>query len=232
MEYQSTRTGPAPLDPLSARIYLRPIGSPLTIAMSGLAIGSLVQSGFDLRWFPVSQAVAVGVILLAAPFVLQLLASVFAYLARDGAAGAAIGVLATTWAGIGVVHLVSTPGSRSGALGLLLLAAGGLLALSACAVVVAKPLAGMVFLLASVRFVLVGIYQLGATITWRHVAGIVGLVVLGLAAYCVLAFELEGQQRKPVLPTFRRGRGAVAISEGAAAQLDGVGHEAGVRQTT
>ncbi len=66
----------------------------------------------------------------------------------------------------------------------------------------------------------------------KHVAGIVGLVAVGLAAYCVLAFELEGQQRRPVLPTFRRRRAALAMTDGIPAQLDGIAHEAGVRQTT
>jgi uncharacterized protein len=165
-----------------ATVFLRPIGSPLTIGMSGLAIASLVQSGLDLRWIPVTQAHAVGLILLAVPFVLQLVACVFSYLARDGAAGAAVGVLATTWAGVGAVHLISSPGSRSGAMGLLLLAAGGVLALSALAVCVAKPLPGLVFLASAVRFALAGIYELGATSAWRDAAGIVGLVVLGLAS--------------------------------------------------
>lgn len=215
-----------------AQIFLRPIGSPLTIGMAGLAIGSLVQSGFDLRWIATTQAHEVGLILLAAPFVLQLIACVYSYLARDGAAGAAIGVVATTWAAMGLVHIVSVPGSRSGALGLLLLAAAGTLALSALAVSSGKPLPGLVFLAAAVRFALAGIYELGAGSFWRDAAGICGLVVLGLAAYCVLAFELEGQKRTPVLPTFRRGRSAIAIRDDAPAQMDGVAHEAGVRQTT
>jgi uncharacterized protein len=215
-----------------AQVFLRPVGSPLTIGMSGLAIASLLQSGFDLRWIAVTQATEVGWILLAVPFVLQLIACVFSYLARDGATGAQLGVLATTWAGLGIVHIVSTPGSRSGALGLLLLASGGMLLLSAFAVTAGKPLPGLVFFVAAARFGLAGIYELGGGTTWRNAAGIAGLVVLGLAAYGVLAFELEGQKRQPVLPTFRRGRGAASMNDGIGAQLDGVAHEAGVRQTT
>lgn len=216
----------------SAHIFLRPIGSPLTIGMAGLAVASLVQAGLDLRWVGVSQITQAGLILLAVPFVLQLLACVFSYLARDGAAGAALGVLATTWAAIGLVHIVSRPGSRSGALGLLLFAAAAVLALSTIAVSAAKPLPALVFFAAAVRFGLAGIYELGAGTFWRDAAGICSLVVLGCAGYCVLAFELEDQRRKPVLPTFRRGRGAGAMSDGGRLQLDGVVHEAGVRQTT
>ncbi len=216
----------------SAHIFLRPIGSPLTLGMSGLAAASLVQAGLDLRWVGVAQTTQVGLILLAVPFVLQLLACVFSYLARDGAAGAAIGVLASTWAAIGLVHIVSTPGSRSGAMGLLLLAAAAMLALSSVAVSGAKPLPALVFLAAAVRFGLAGVYELGAGTFWRDAAGICSLLVLGLAAYCVLAFELEDQRRKPLLPTFRRVRCAAAMGDDPQLQLEGLAHEAGIRQTT
>lgn len=216
----------------TTRIVLRPLGSPLTIAMSGLAIASLVQAGFDLRWIGSTQVHAVGLILLSVPFVLQLLASVLAYLSRDGAAGAAIGVLAASWLGLGLVDLFSVPGSRSGALGLMLIAAGGVLMLSSLAVSLAKPLPGLVFVLAGIRFVLSGIYELGASSAWGHAAGIVSLVVLALAGYCVLAFELEGQQHEPVLPTFRRGRGRLPAAGQPAQAIDGVVSEPGVRQMT
>jgi succinate-acetate transporter protein len=213
-------------------IFLRPIGSPLTVGMSGLTIASALQSGFDLRWIATSQAPEVGLILLSAPFMLQLLACVFAYLARDGAAGAALGVLSSSWAAIGAVHLVSPPGSRSGAIGLLLLSAGGVLVLTSLAIASSKPLPATVFLLASLRFGMAGIYQLGGAAAWKDAAGIVGLVVLGLAAYCVLAFELEGQRRAPVLPTFRHGRARLAIGAELGTEPAGVAREPGVRETT
>jgi uncharacterized protein len=220
------------VDAPAPRIFLRPIGSPLTIAMSGLAIASLVESGLSLKWVPSAETTQAGLILIAVPFVLQMLATVFAYLARDGAGGAAIGVLSTTWLALGLSHLSAQPGRAVAVLGLLLVAAAGVLALSATAISVGKPLPGAAFLLAALRFGLAGVYELSGVSIWQDVAGIVGLVVCGMAAYCVLAFELEGQQRRPVLPTLRRGRAELALSAGAAAQLDGVAHEAGVRQTT
>jgi succinate-acetate transporter protein len=224
---QSQSDGASP-----ARVFLRPIGSPLTIGMSGLAIASLVQAGLDLHWIPVTQTHMVGLILISVPFVLQVIACLYSYLARDGAAGAALGVLSVTWLGLGLVHLNSVPGVRSGALGLLLLAAGGVLALSALAVIVQKPLPGLVFALSAARFVLAGVYELGASSGWQNAAGIVSLVVTGLAGYCVLAFELEGEMHRPVLPTFRRGSARAAILGGPSAQVDQVANEAGVRQTT
>lgn len=214
------------------RIFLRPVGSPLTIAMSGLAIASLAQAGFDLRWSKLTQGHTLGLILISVPFVMQFLGSVFAYLSRDGAAGATIGLLAATWLGLGLVHLTSAPGSRSSELGLMLIAAGGVLILSAIAMATFKPLPGSVFALAGIRFVLSGVYELGAGSSWVDAAGIVSLVVLGLAAYCVLAFELEGEQHRPVLPTFRRGRARVMREDDPSKAIDGVASEAGVRQMT
>lgn len=220
------------METLPARIFLRPIGSPLTIGMSGLAIASFVQSGFELGWVSRSQAVEVGLILLAVPFVLQLLASTFSYLARDGASGAATGLLATSWLAIGLVHIVSGGARTSGGLGLMLLASGGILSLSAVAVASGKPLPGTVFLLVSLRFMLAGVYELSGVGSWQDAAGVVGLLVTAGAAYCVLAFELEEQERRPVLPTMRRARGQLPTGDPAAAPLDGVANEAGVRQTS
>lgn len=225
------RTGAAP-GGLAPRVFLRPIGSPLPLGMSGLGIASLVQSGFDLHWIAKTQSVKVGLILLAVPFVLQLIASVLSYLARDGATGAALGTLATSWLAIGLVHMASPSGHRSGALGLMLLASAGMLIASALAVGIVKPLPGTVFAITAIRFALAGIYQLGAASAWGNAAGIAGLVVIAGAAYCVFAFELEGQRRRPVLPTLRRGRARAALLGASDAAIDDVVHDPGVRQTT
>jgi uncharacterized protein len=216
----------------AARIFLRPIGASLPLGMAGLAIASFLDSGLALHWIRQSQTREVGLILLAVPFILQSLACVFSYLARDGAAGATLGVLATTWLAVGLIHIVASTSRVRGALGLLLLVAGAFVCLSALAVAATKPLPALVFLAAALRFVLSGIYELSAASAWERAAGILGLVIVGLAGYCGLAFELEGQNRALVLPTFRRGRGSLAIRAGASNQLAQVEHEPGVRQTT
>jgi succinate-acetate transporter protein len=219
-------------DHAAPHVFLRPIGSPLTIGMAGLGIASLVQSGLDLGWMAPTEVHKVGLILISVPFVLQLLASVFSYLARDGATGASVGVIATTWLGLGLLEISSRPGQTSTATGLLLLAAGGVVTLSALAIGPLKPLPATVFAVAALRFVFAGVYHCTTAGFWQDFAGIVGLVVVGLAAYCVLAFELEDQRHRPLLPTFRRGAAAAAMDDGASPKLDGVLHEAGVRQTT
>lgn len=215
-----------------ARIFLRPVGSPLTVGMSGLAVASLIQSGLDLRWIATDQVTEVGLMLIAIPFVLQLIGCVFAYLSRDGAAGAALGLQSVLWLAVGLAHVTSLPGSRSGALGLTLLAGGGTLSLSAIAICTAKPLPGGLFGLVAARFAVGGVYELGAAQIWQHAAGIIGLVIAGLAGYSVLAFELEGQHHRAVLPTFRRARGQAAISGDLATQIEEIANEPGVRQTT
>jgi succinate-acetate transporter protein len=114
----------------------------------------------------------------------------------------------------------------------MLLSAGGVLALTATAVGAAKPLPGLVFGLAALRFVVAGIGQLGGGTFWTHAAGIIGCAIVALAGYCVLAFELEGEHHRAVLPTFRRGVAHVAVERGADAQFADVINEPGVRQTT
>lgn len=113
-------------------MLLRPIGTPIPLGPAGLAIASLVQSGLSLGWVSSSETAQVGLILIVVPMVLQLLASIFAYLARDGATGTAFGVLATSWAAQGLMHLVL--GSHtSGSLGLMMLTAAAMLTLTAVA---------------------------------------------------------------------------------------------------
>jgi len=212
-------------------VVLRPIGSPLPLGMSGLAIGSFVQSGFDLHWVAASDVHQVGLILLAVPFPLQMLACVLAYLARDGTVGAALGVLSGSWLAIGLVHVTADPGQASAALGLMLLAAAGALSLSAISASHSKRLTACVFLAASARFMIAGIYGLSAGGPWQTVAGVLGLLLTAVAGYCVIAFELEGQHRA-ILPTFRANSGESAIHDDFTAQVDEVEHEAGVRMTT
>jgi hypothetical protein len=200
--------------------------------MAGLAIASLVQSGYDLQWIAKGQALKAGLVLLAVPFFLQFASSVLSFLARDGATGTALGVLSACWLAIALVHIASDGKSRSGALGLMLLAAGGILMLTAMAIGGSKLLPAAVFAIEGIRFVLAGIYQLGAPHPWAYAAGIIGLVVVALAGYCVLAFDMEGVRHRAVLPTFPRGRAHDAVSGSAQAALDDLVHEPGVRQMT
>ena len=66
-----------------ARVFLRPIANPLPLGFLALAGGSLVVTGLQLGWLAETEGHDVALILLAFVFPLQLVTSVFGYLARD-----------------------------------------------------------------------------------------------------------------------------------------------------
>src|SRR5690242_1612396 len=74
--------------PARSEIFLRPLGSPLPLGLSGLAVASLLVSGLDLGWVPASAGHQVGMLLLVGAVPLQLLACAFALPARAAAAQA------------------------------------------------------------------------------------------------------------------------------------------------
>jgi hypothetical protein len=198
--------------------------------MAGLVIASLLLTGLDLGWIAQAHRHEAAAALLAGAVPLQTASFLFALPARDGAAATATALLAASWACTGVVYAMSAPGSTSDALGITLLATGGLLLLVTPAQAIGKPLAAVAYGLAGARFVVTGVYELSAKPGWQDATGAIGLAVAAVAAYAVVALTLEDVRDQPVLPTFRRGRGRQAMAASAQAQLDGVAHEPGVRQ--
>jgi succinate-acetate transporter protein len=93
-----------------------------------------------------------------------------------------------------------------------------------------KLVPAIVLLTAAARFFLTGLYQLSANPSLQYVAGIVGLILLGIAFYAALALAIEDVRRKTVLPLLRVGAGKKAVEGSAEDQSEGVGHEAGVRE--
>jgi succinate-acetate transporter protein len=206
------------------------MGSPLPLAFAGLVIASLVLSGLELGWVGEVHRHEVGMLILVTAVPMQAVAALMSYPSRDGATAGGCGLLAAGWACTGLLNLTAAPGVTSTALGLALVAVGGLLLASVPVQAIGRVLVALVIGLAGLRFVLTAIYQLSAVRSWQHAAGIVGLVVVAAATYAVVALELEDALDRAVLPTLRRGRGRRAIAGPASAQLDGLEHEAGVRQ--
>jgi hypothetical protein len=122
----------------NTRIFLRPIGNPLPLGFLALAGGSLVVTGLQLGWLAEAEGHDVALILLAFVFPLQLLTSVFGYLARDVVAGTGMGLLAGIWLSIALVMLGAEPGATSDALGLFLLIAAVAMMVPATAAWTAK----------------------------------------------------------------------------------------------
>jgi succinate-acetate transporter protein len=141
-----------------------------------------------------------------------------------------MGVLAASWFTIGLVKFDSAPGATSTVLGVFLVFAGSALLVPAVGAAFGKLVPAIVLLTAATRFFLTGLYQLSANPGLQYAAGIVGLVLLGVAFYAALALTIEDVRRKTVLPLLRVGAGKKAVEGGAEDQSEGVGREAGVRE--
>jgi succinate-acetate transporter protein len=212
------------------RIVVRPIGSPTGLGLFGLAAATLVVAGLQLGWVEQAEGKKVALILIAFPFVSQLIASLWSTLARDGVAATAMGVLALTWLATGLVLFQSNPGETSDALGLFLLVAATAMALTAAVASLSKIAIGAIFFTAALRFALGGLHQLTNDELWEDLAGIVGLVLFALAIYGALAAELEDAQGQTILPLGRRMKGRLALDGSLDEQVKQAPNEPGVRQ--
>jgi uncharacterized protein len=190
-----------------AQVFLRPIGNPLPLGFLALAGATLLVSGLQLGWLDPTEGRNVALILIAFVFPLQLVACVFGYLGRDVVAGTGMGVLSGTWLAVGLVTLTSPPGSTSDALGLFLLIAGVAMLVPAVAATTGKLVAFAVLATTALRFLTTGLFQLSASGTWGDIAGVIGLVLCGLAVYAAVAMAVEDVKRRTVLPLLRRGGG-------------------------
>ena len=212
-----------------ARVFLRPIASPLALGFLALSGATLVLSGSQLGWVPPSETNYVAFALMAFAFPLQLLSCIFGFLARDAAA-TGMGILAGNWLVTGLVKYASTPASTSAALGTFLVFAGAALLIPAIGASFGKLIPALVLLTAGLRFLLTGVYQLTANTGVQSAAGIVGLVLLGIAFYAALALEIEGVRHKTLLPVLRVGAGKASIEGNPNGQLESVKREPGVRE--
>jgi uncharacterized protein len=218
----------------STRIFLRPIASPFPLGFSGLATASLLVAGSELGWLvSSSDRRVIALVLIGFAFPLQLLSCVFGFLGRDSSAATSFGVQAGTWMVVGVTRLLSAggpAGATSHALGVLLCAAAGWVALCAFGSAMGKLVPAAVLSLVSLRFLMTGLYQLTASSGLEHAAGVIGLVLVAACGYAILAMEVEGLQRRTVLPLLRRGSGREAMSASLADQSRRVHYEPGVRE--
>lgn len=212
----------------NARVVLRPIGSPLPLGFLGLFVATVSFSSVQLGWIPQSQSSTVALAALGLTVPVQLVASVFGFLARDPVAGTGMGILAGTWAAVGLATLTSPPGAASPALGMILIASG-LAMLVPAAGGRQKVVAATVMGLSALRFLITGVAELSGAPAWMTAAGWTGLLLAAVSFYAALAFELEGTDKHDVLPLWRRGSAASAVQQDEADQLADVAREPGVR---
>jgi uncharacterized protein len=214
----------------ASRVFLRPIGSPLPLGMIALAGASVMLTGYQLSWLPVTQGRDVAMVVLVFAVPMQYLAAVFGFLGRDGAGGTGMALLGSCWLVVGSLLLRSVPGSRSPTLGLLLFFAAAALLVPMMASSLGKAAAAVAFGLASARFALTGVYEYHGGTAWEHASGWTGLALCLVALYNAFAFELEDTRHRTMLPVLCWGTGRRAIDGSLAAEVRGVEQEAGVRE--
>jgi uncharacterized protein len=200
---------------MTGQVFLRPLANPLPLGFLALAGATLLVSGLQLEWLQPTDGADVALILIAFVFPLQLVVSVFGFLARDVVAGTGMGILAGTWLSVGLIRLTGEPGSTSDALGLFLLLAATAMLVPAAAASTAKLAAFAVLGTTALRFASTGVYEL--TGDGRTLAGVVGLVLCALAVYTALAMALEDALGRTVLPIGRQG--AIDAEPGVRPQL-------------
>jgi succinate-acetate transporter protein len=210
-------------------IQLRPIGAPTAIGLYGLGAASWVLAGLQLDWIPANQGRNVALVLMGFAFLAQLVASLLAFLGRDGTVGTAMAVLALTWLTTGLVLRSAPPGSTSDALGLFLLFSGTTMLLVSLTASTSKLVVAGVFGLAAVRFLVAGGYELSGNTGWERVSGVLGVVLVVAALYAAFGAGLEDALGRTVLPLGRRGKGKVAMHGSLLEQVKTITTEPGVR---
>jgi uncharacterized protein len=190
-----------------ARVVLRPVATPLPLGFLALVLATTVFSAVQLGWVAPDQGRVAAITAVAATVPLQFAVAVLGFLARDPVAVTGMGLLAGTWAVVGLTTLTSVPGTISPGLGVLLLASGLGMLVPAAGAVTSKIAPALVMALAGCRFAVTGVYQLDGGATWKAAAGWTGLVLAVVALYTALALQLEGGGERTVLPVGRRGNG-------------------------
>ncbi|MGY1728567.1 hypothetical protein ACI79J_16495 [Geodermatophilus sp. SYSU D01062] len=217
------------MDAPQTRVVLRPVATPLPLGFLALALATTVFAAVQLGWVPPAEGRVAALTALAATVPLQLLAAVVGFTARDPVAATGMGVLTGTWGVVGLTTLTSPPGATSAGLGVLLLTAAVAMQVPAISAAASKLVPAAVMCLAGIRFAVTGAYELTGSAAWETAAGWVGLVLGALALYAALALELEGSERRTVLPLGRHGAGRSAVRGEAPLGADDLAAEAGVR---
>jgi hypothetical protein len=212
------------------RIFLRPIGSSLPLGFFSFGIGMLILGCQAIGWIPAAEQKQGGLILIAFVFPLELVATIFAFLARDTLGATTLGLFTTSWLAFGLLEQTSPPGSTSVTTGIYLFGFAAAVLLLSSLSTLGKPFFSVLLLVAATRMVLAGLYEVGAAgKTLYEASGGFALALTLLALYGGVALGLEDAHQREVLPLFRRGAAAESFA-GYEHQLERLEAEAGVRQ--
>jgi uncharacterized protein len=209
------------------RIILRPIASGVPLGFFSFSLGMFMLGMTSIGVIPINEVSQVGLILALFVFPLELLATIFAFMARDSMSAATLGLFTTSWLLLGTSYIISGS-TTSIALGCYLFGFAGIVLLLALMAITTKPYFTVLLLLAFTRMLFSGIYEVGGNHAFYTVSGYVALVLTSIAIYGGVAFTLEDAKQNQVLPLFRRGSAADAFN-GFQDQLNRVEAEPGVR---
>jgi uncharacterized protein len=212
------------------RVVVRPYGSPVPLGFFAFGIGMFLYAALGAGWVKPADQHTVGMLLALFVFPLQIVATVFAYLARDGAAGTALGLFSTSWLAGGVLLATATPGTLDRADGFYLIAFTIVILLLAGASIAGRPLLAAFLIVSSCRSLTSAVYELGGGRGWDTVAGWFAFASFVIALYGGMAFLLEDTLGRTLLPLARTGVARTAIESGLEDQLSAVEDEAGVRR--
>src|SRR5438045_6041722 len=102
------------------RIMLRPIGSGLPLGFFSFGIGMLLLGCQAIGWIPVGEQKDLGMLLISFVSPLELVATIFAFLARDTLGATTLGLFTTSWLALGWADYSAAPGTKSVTLGIYL----------------------------------------------------------------------------------------------------------------
>jgi succinate-acetate transporter protein len=211
-------------------IFLRPVGSALPLGFFAFGIGMLILGCQAIGWIPAPEQKQGGMILIAFVFPLELVAAVFAFLARDTLGATTLGLFATSWLTFGWLEYSSPSGATSVTTGVYLFGFAAAVLLLSTLSTLGKPFFSVLLLVAAVRMILAALYEVGAAgSSLYEVSGGLALALTALALYGAVALGLEDAHQREVLPLFRRGAAADSFA-GFEAQLERLEAEPGVRQ--
>jgi hypothetical protein len=206
-----TGTERAGHDGLAPQVSLRPYASPLPLGFFSFAVGMVLLAGTGLGWLStVADVRTTGILMAAFVFPIELIATLFALLARDTAVAAALGLYTTMWLALGLVTALNPAVQVSRPVGMLLGAFTVMLVPLTIMAAFGKVLVSVVLGISAIRAGFAAAYQLGGPQWTDRASGIGALVLLGLAVLAGTALLVEDLRGNAAVPG-RRGRSAAAV---------------------
>jgi uncharacterized protein len=214
----------------NTRITLRPIASPLPLGLLAIMTGGLLLALSQVGALPPKDQHTIALILLGFVVPLELIATIFCFLARDTVAATGLGLFSGAWLASALTLMSSPPGQTDKAYGVFLLALAASMLVVISGASFGKAGAALVMVFGAARFGVAGLYELLGNTGLERAAAIVGFVLVATALYTALATEVEDVRGERKLPIGRKADAAKALDAPFADQLEALEQEAGVRQ--